>query len=133
MPPLDGDTLIFIDYRADRMRQIVEAFGIKPQFETETIPNNIVSTCVHVHVHILHLSLFTCECHQTSFRVNLPNFLATLYIVHLTCTCTCKMYACTAHVHVVLLIIFYLFLVSSYNDRVQERVSISSDISSYCT
>ena len=40
---LDGDTLIFIDFRADRMRQIVEAFGIKPQFETEKIPKDIVS------------------------------------------------------------------------------------------
>ena len=27
------------------MRQIVEAFGIKPQFETDTIPQNIVSGC----------------------------------------------------------------------------------------
>ena len=40
----DGDTLIFIDFRADRMRQIVEAFGIKPQFETDKIPKDIVST-----------------------------------------------------------------------------------------
>jgi 2,3-bisphosphoglycerate-independent phosphoglycerate mutase len=40
---LDGDTLIFIDFRADRMRQIVEAFGIKPQFETDKIPKAIVS------------------------------------------------------------------------------------------
>ena len=40
---LDGDTLIFIDFRSDRMRQIVEAFGIKPQFETDKIPKDIVS------------------------------------------------------------------------------------------
>ena len=40
---LDGDSLIFIDFRADRMRQIVEAFGIKPQFETDKIPKDIVS------------------------------------------------------------------------------------------
>jgi bisphosphoglycerate-independent phosphoglycerate mutase (AlkP superfamily) len=40
---LDGDTLVFIDFRADRMRQIVEAFGIKPQFETDKIPKDIVS------------------------------------------------------------------------------------------
>ena len=39
----DNDTLIFIDFRADRMRQIVEALGIKPQFETDTIPNDLVS------------------------------------------------------------------------------------------
>ncbi|XP_065919283.1 2,3-bisphosphoglycerate-independent phosphoglycerate mutase-like [Dysidea avara] len=32
----DGDTLLFIDFRADRMRQIVEAFGIKPQFDVAT-------------------------------------------------------------------------------------------------
>ncbi|XP_028391357.1 2,3-bisphosphoglycerate-independent phosphoglycerate mutase-like [Dendronephthya gigantea] len=37
----DGDTLVFIDFRADRMRQIVEAFGIKPQFETDKIPKDI--------------------------------------------------------------------------------------------
>lgn len=40
---LDGDTLIFIDYRADRMRQITEAFGIKPQFSTDTIPKDLVN------------------------------------------------------------------------------------------
>lgn len=38
----DSDTLMFIDFRADRMRQIVEALGIKPQFETDTIPQNLV-------------------------------------------------------------------------------------------
>lgn len=37
--------MIFIDFRADRMRQIVEAFGIKPQFDTEVIPKDIVSGC----------------------------------------------------------------------------------------
>ena len=38
----DGDTLVFIDYRADRMREIVEAFGMKPQFNAECVPSNIV-------------------------------------------------------------------------------------------
>ena len=46
-PPLrssqDNDTLVFIDFRADRMRQIVEALGIKPQFDTDTIPKDLVS------------------------------------------------------------------------------------------
>lgn len=37
----DGDTLCFIDFRSDRMRQINEAFGIKPPFETDVIPKNI--------------------------------------------------------------------------------------------
>lgn len=41
---VDGDTLVFIDFRADRMRQINEAFGIKPPFETDVIPKNLVST-----------------------------------------------------------------------------------------
>ena len=41
--PLGGDTLLFIDFRADRMRQIVEAFGIKPQFTADVIPNDLVS------------------------------------------------------------------------------------------
>ena len=39
----DNDTLIFIDFRADRMRQIVEAIGIKPQFDTDVIPKDLVS------------------------------------------------------------------------------------------
>ena len=39
----DGDTLCFIDFRSDRMRQISEAFGIKPPFETDVIPKDIVS------------------------------------------------------------------------------------------
>ncbi|XP_015919560.2 2,3-bisphosphoglycerate-independent phosphoglycerate mutase-like [Parasteatoda tepidariorum] len=38
----DDDTLLFINYRADRMRQITEAFGMKPEFETGTIPKNLM-------------------------------------------------------------------------------------------
>ncbi|XP_066021145.1 2,3-bisphosphoglycerate-independent phosphoglycerate mutase [Pocillopora verrucosa] len=37
----DGDVLCFIDFRSDRMRQINEAFGIKPPFETNVIPSNL--------------------------------------------------------------------------------------------
>ena len=37
----DNDTLIFIDFRSDRMRQIVEAFGLKPQFDTAVIPSGL--------------------------------------------------------------------------------------------
>ncbi|PIK37305.1 putative 2,3-bisphosphoglycerate-independent phosphoglycerate mutase-like [Apostichopus japonicus] len=37
----DGDTLIFIDFRADRMREIVEALGVKPQFETSSVPKDL--------------------------------------------------------------------------------------------
>ena len=40
---VDGDVLCFIDFRADRMRQINEAFGIKPPFETDVIPKDLVS------------------------------------------------------------------------------------------
>jgi len=40
---VDGDTLLFFDFRADRMRQIVEAFGIKPQFDVETVLKDLVS------------------------------------------------------------------------------------------
>uniref|UniRef100_A0A914UJ64 2,3-bisphosphoglycerate-independent phosphoglycerate mutase n=1 Tax=Plectus sambesii TaxID=2011161 RepID=A0A914UJ64_9BILA len=32
----DNDTLVFFDYRADRMREIVETFGIERHFKTET-------------------------------------------------------------------------------------------------
>ena len=48
----DGDTLCFIDFRADRMRQITEAFGIKPPFETDTIPKDVVSSnCCNIVVY----------------------------------------------------------------------------------
>ena len=46
----DNDTLVFIDFRADRMRQIVEAMGIKPQFDTDTIPKDLVSPLASSHV-----------------------------------------------------------------------------------
>ena len=46
--PLGGDTLLFIDFRADRMRQIVEAFGIKPQFNTEASLHDLVSHLEHL-------------------------------------------------------------------------------------
>lgn len=38
---LDNDTLVFIDFRADRMRQIVEALGVQPQFEASVTPGNL--------------------------------------------------------------------------------------------
>ena len=38
----DGDTLIFFNFRADRVRQITEALGIKTQFETSVVPKDIV-------------------------------------------------------------------------------------------
>eukprot|EP01083_Nonionella_stella_P138347 421003_1 len=37
----DGDTLIFIDFRSDRMREIVEVFGIKPPFETDVVRKDL--------------------------------------------------------------------------------------------
>ncbi|XP_035665175.1 2,3-bisphosphoglycerate-independent phosphoglycerate mutase-like [Branchiostoma floridae] len=37
----DGDTLVFIDFRADRMRQIAETFGIKPPFDVSVIPKDL--------------------------------------------------------------------------------------------
>lgn len=39
----DNDTLIFIDYRADRMRQITETFGVQQHFEEKkaNMPKNI--------------------------------------------------------------------------------------------
>ncbi|XP_071502083.1 2,3-bisphosphoglycerate-independent phosphoglycerate mutase-like [Diadema antillarum] len=42
----DGDTLIFIDFRADRMRQIVEAFAIQRNFDTAVVPKDISVTCM---------------------------------------------------------------------------------------
>jgi len=37
----DNDTMIFFNYRADRMRQINEAFGVERHFDTNVVPNNI--------------------------------------------------------------------------------------------
>ncbi|EDO43251.1 predicted protein [Nematostella vectensis] len=37
----DGDTICFFDFRADRMRQINEAIGVKPPFETDVIPKDL--------------------------------------------------------------------------------------------
>lgn len=38
----ENDTLVFINYRADRVRQITETLGIRMNFESNTkIPNNI--------------------------------------------------------------------------------------------
>ena len=42
----DGDVMLFFNYRSDRMRQIVEAFGIKPQFETAVTPQNNHLLCM---------------------------------------------------------------------------------------
>jgi len=37
----DGDALVFIDYRSDRMREIVQTLGIKPPFETDVVRQNL--------------------------------------------------------------------------------------------
>ncbi|XP_037279932.2 2,3-bisphosphoglycerate-independent phosphoglycerate mutase [Rhipicephalus microplus] len=37
----DGDTLLFCNFRADRARQLTEALGIKPLFETSVIPKDL--------------------------------------------------------------------------------------------
>lgn len=37
----DGDVLIFLNFRADRVRQISEAFGIERHFETDVVPKNL--------------------------------------------------------------------------------------------
>ena len=39
----DGDTLIFFNFRADRTRQITEAFALQQNFETSVVPKNLVS------------------------------------------------------------------------------------------
>jgi hypothetical protein len=49
---IDSDTLIFIDFRADRMRQIVEALGIKPQFQTDAIPRDLVHNLSFLNSHV---------------------------------------------------------------------------------
>lgn len=37
----DKDTLVFFNYRSDRMRQITETFGVKRNFETSVMPKDI--------------------------------------------------------------------------------------------
>lgn len=50
---IDDDTMVFIDFRADRMRQIVEAFGIKPQFDTDVVPKDLVCLRHGQYVYVL--------------------------------------------------------------------------------
>lgn len=40
----DNDTMLFFNYRADRMRQINEAFGVQRHFDTAVAPKNIQIT-----------------------------------------------------------------------------------------
>lgn len=42
----DNDTLVFFNFRADRMREIVEAFGIERHFETDVVPQNLNISCM---------------------------------------------------------------------------------------
>ena len=51
----DGDTLVFIDFRADRMRQIVEAFGLQRHFETDVVAKNLVSKNIRFKFNIRYL------------------------------------------------------------------------------
>jgi len=45
-PALDDDTLIFFDFRSDRMREIVETMGYdKKHFETDTVRKGLVRRC----------------------------------------------------------------------------------------
>uniref|UniRef100_T1IME7 phosphoglycerate mutase (2,3-diphosphoglycerate-independent) n=1 Tax=Strigamia maritima TaxID=126957 RepID=T1IME7_STRMM len=42
----DGDTIVFINFRADRMREIAETFGIKRNFEPVKTANNLGIFCM---------------------------------------------------------------------------------------
>ncbi|GAU91515.1 hypothetical protein RvY_03753 [Ramazzottius varieornatus] len=42
----DNDTLVFFNYRSDRMREIVETFGVKRNFETDNFPKNLYVLCM---------------------------------------------------------------------------------------
>jgi bisphosphoglycerate-independent phosphoglycerate mutase (AlkP superfamily) len=54
---LDNDTLIFFDYRADRMREISETFGLERHFETEVKhPSGLVSARVFYYQRFLNVS-----------------------------------------------------------------------------
>eukprot|EP01006_Ploeotia_vitrea_P046392 TRINITY_DN67023_c6_g1_i1.p2 TRINITY_DN67023_c6_g1~~TRINITY_DN67023_c6_g1_i1.p2 ORF type:complete len:551 (-),score=330.55 TRINITY_DN67023_c6_g1_i1:29-1681(-) len=38
----DGDSLVFIDFRADRMRQMVETLGLEPPFDTDVVRKDLL-------------------------------------------------------------------------------------------
>ena len=61
----DSDTLLFIDFRADRMRQIVEALGIKPQFDTDTVPQDLVTLACQTHCTYMYV-LYTTKLMSTA-------------------------------------------------------------------
>ncbi|XP_055353937.1 2,3-bisphosphoglycerate-independent phosphoglycerate mutase-like [Paramacrobiotus metropolitanus] len=42
----DNDTLVFFNFRSDRMREIVETFGVKRNFETDNFPKNLYVACM---------------------------------------------------------------------------------------
>ena len=43
----EGDALVFFDFRADRMREIVECLGVEPPYESKaTIPSNMHISCM---------------------------------------------------------------------------------------
>lgn len=67
----DGDVLCFIDFRADRMRQINEAFGIKPPFETDVIPKDLVSIHRDIHVPLTETNIGMPRLHSTDCKSSL--------------------------------------------------------------
>ena len=74
-PVPDNDTLVFINFRSDRMRQIVEALGIKPQFPTEgCVPQNLVRCVALCLPHPLNdLICVPTECfHHDRIQQGLP-------------------------------------------------------------
>ncbi|XP_055348774.1 2,3-bisphosphoglycerate-independent phosphoglycerate mutase-like [Paramacrobiotus metropolitanus] len=42
----DGDTVIFFNFRSDRMRQIVETFGLERNFPTDVHPRDLYIACM---------------------------------------------------------------------------------------
>jgi len=42
----DGDSMVFFNYRSDRMRQIVTAFGVEREFQTDVVPKDLLITCM---------------------------------------------------------------------------------------
>lgn len=48
---VDDDTLLFFNYRSDRMREIVESFGFEEKkFQPKRVPKNIVSLLIHISI-----------------------------------------------------------------------------------
>jgi len=69
-----NDTMIFINYRADRMRQINEAFGVQRHFDTDVVPENLhITTMTQYKSEFPFPNLFPPVSHKNVLAETLAN------------------------------------------------------------